>query len=122
MKKEILIWQAIIFILGFFLIFTIRTYLQDKIEVEAEDKKALLFDFLSKFLYYQDAESIMFHDIKVEKIEQKDGKWSISAIAKGEEFDPKKHDQGTHVKAITYRNMEIEESKDKYRIKYLVDI
>ena len=40
MKKEVLIWQAIILILGIFLILTIRTYLQDKIEIEAETNRA----------------------------------------------------------------------------------
>lgn len=40
MKKEIIVWQLIVLILGLFLIFTIRTYLQDKIEVEAETNRA----------------------------------------------------------------------------------
>jgi len=93
-----------------------------EIEVTAEDKQALLFDFLSKFLYYQDAESLIFHDVKVKKIEKKNSKWKITATARGEEFDPEKHSEGTHVKAITYHGLEIEETKDKYRIKYLVDI
>ena len=110
--------------LGFLIIESdnVETKQEVSIEVEAEDKQALLFDFLSKFLYYQDAESLVFHDVTVEKIEQRDDKWFISAKARGEEFDPQKHDQGTHVKAITYHGLEIEESKDKYRIKYLVDI
>jgi SHS2 domain-containing protein len=92
------------------------------IEAEAENKEALLFEFLSKFLYYQDAEELIFHDVIVENIEEKNGKWHIKATAKGEVFNSEKHEQGTHVKAITYHHMEIDETKDKYRIKYLVDI
>jgi SHS2 domain-containing protein len=92
------------------------------IEVESEDKQALLFDFLTQILIYQDSESLIFHNIKVKKIEQKDGKWQLKAVAEGEEFNPDKHEEGTSVKAITYHYMEIEEAKDKYRIKVLVDI
>lgn len=40
MKRETIIWQAIILILGLFIVFTLRTYLQDKIEIEAETNRA----------------------------------------------------------------------------------
>jgi hypothetical protein len=40
MNKSTTIWQIIVLILGLFLIFTFRTYLQDKIEIEAETKRA----------------------------------------------------------------------------------
>lgn len=40
MKKETIIWQFIAFILGMFLILTLRTYLQDKNEIMAETNRA----------------------------------------------------------------------------------
>lgn len=100
----------------------VKPEIKKQIKVSAEDKQALLFEFLSKFLYFQDAESVIFHDVTVDKIEQKRDMWALTATAKGEEFNPKKHSEGTHVKAITYHFMEIEETKGKYRIKILVDI
>jgi len=36
MKKETLVWQIVVFILGLFLVLTIRGYLLDKNEIEAE--------------------------------------------------------------------------------------
>jgi len=36
MKQETLIWQIIVFVLGLFLVLTIRGYLLDKNEIEAE--------------------------------------------------------------------------------------
>jgi len=93
-----------------------------KIEVESENQEALLFDFLTKILFYQDAENLVFHSVKVEKIVQKEGKWKLAAKLQGEEFNPKKHAEGTHIKAITYHYMEIEKAKGSYRIKVLVDI
>lgn len=40
MKKETLFWQIIVFILGLFLILTVREYLLDKNEIEAETSRA----------------------------------------------------------------------------------
>lgn len=40
MKREIIIWQIITLVLGLFLILTIRTYLRDKNEIEAETNRA----------------------------------------------------------------------------------
>lgn len=39
MKKETIIWQVIIFVLGLMLILTIRTYLKDKNEIMAETSR-----------------------------------------------------------------------------------
>ena len=110
--------------LGFLIIVSnnVEPEVEKKIEVEAEDKQALLFDFLSQFLIFEDAESLIFHKVEVEKIEEKDGKWHLTAKAWGEKFNSKKHETGTHVKAITYHRMEFIEEKDKYKIKVLVDI
>ncbi len=110
--------------LGFLIVTSdnVEPQIEKEIKVKAEDKKALLFDFLSEFLIFQDAESLIFHKVKVEKIEEKNGKWYLFAKAWGEKFNPEKHEEGTHVKAITYHYMEIKREKDKYVVKVLVDI
>ncbi|MCD6576333.1 MAG: archease [Nanoarchaeota archaeon] len=110
--------------LGFMIVVSdnVDPKIEKEIEVESEDLQSLLFDFLSQFLIFQDAEGLIFHKVKVEKIEEKDGKWHLKAKAWGEKFNPEKHEEGTHVKAITYHYMEIKKEKDKYNIKVLVDI
>jgi len=40
MKQDALVWQIVAFILGLFLILTIREYLFDKNEIEAETARA----------------------------------------------------------------------------------
>lgn len=40
MKQDALVWQIVVFILGLFLILTIREYLFDKNEIEAETARA----------------------------------------------------------------------------------
>ena len=46
----------------------------------------------------------------------------IIATVKGEKYDPEKHTKTTHVKAITYHEMEVHEEENNYWIKVLVDI
>jgi len=91
-------------------------------KIESENKESLLFDFLSKFLFFLDAENLIFHKVVVEKIEEKNKKWFLSAKAFGEEFNAEKHETGTHVKAITYHEMKINKKNNQFVVKVLVDI
>ncbi len=92
------------------------------ITINAEDKEALLFDFLSEFLYIFDVEELVFNEIKVESIKKDQGKYHLKAIAKGEKFNKDKHEIGCEVKAITYSFMEIEEKKKYVKINIVFDI
>lgn len=40
MKKETLIWQIVVFVLGLIFVLTVREYLLDKNEIEAETARA----------------------------------------------------------------------------------
>ncbi|MEJ2251730.1 MAG: archease [Candidatus Lokiarchaeota archaeon] len=92
------------------------------IQIEAEDLKALLFDFLSEFLYIFDVKKLIFKTILVQRIEKVNKKYHLVAHLKGEKFDREKHEIGTEVKAITYSYMNIEKVNDKYQINIVFDI
>ncbi|MBD3197471.1 MAG: archease [Candidatus Lokiarchaeota archaeon] len=92
------------------------------IKLEAEDKEALLFDFLSEFLYIFDVERLVFSDIKVIYIEELEASLKMKAELKGETFNKDIHEIGTEVKAITYSYMEINEKKNRTEIKIVFDI
>lgn len=92
------------------------------IKIEAEDKEALLFDFLSEFLYLFDVEQLVFSDIKVKPIKKINDRYQLMALIKGEKFDKNKHEIGCEVKAITYSFMEIKEKKDRVKINIVFDI
>ena len=92
------------------------------ITINSEDKEALLFDFLSEFLYIFDVEELVFNEIKVESINKDQGKYHLKAHAKGEKFNKDKHEIGCEVKAITYSFMEIEEKKKYVKINIVFDI
>ena len=95
---------------------------EEKIEVEAKDMKALLYDFLERFLILKDSKDMVFSKFKVEKIEETKGGFSLKASAWGEAFDPGKHEDKTHVKAVTYHEMEVGEKEGRKFVRVLVDI
>lgn len=93
-----------------------------ELQVTAEDKEALLFDFLSEFLYIFDVEGLVFSEIDIKTIEKLNNDYQLFASMKGEKFDRDKHEIGTEVKAITYSFMEINELDEKVEISIVFDI
>lgn len=100
----------------------INPKIQKVLKVEAEDKEALLFDFLSEFLYIFDVKELVFSEIEVKRIKKVNEQFELQAILKGEKFDKNKHDSGIEVKAITYSFMTIEEELNKVEIDIVFDI
>jgi len=96
--------------------------IEKKITIKAEDKEALLFDFLSEFLYIFDVDELVFSQIYVSKIEKINEKYKLQASLKGEKFDLNKHEIGIEVKAITYSFLNIEEKRESTIIDIVYDI
>lgn len=90
------------------------------ISKKASDLKSLLFDFLSEILYLAGAEGLVFKTVKVEELDEKT--FTLNAVLKGEQFDPKKHKPGTEVKAVTYNKMSIEKKNKGYEIAVTLDL
>jgi hypothetical protein len=67
MKKEILVWQIIVFILGLVSILTIREHLQDKNKINAEIGKANCIVEMAK-TFPNEERFAVYSDIKTYKI------------------------------------------------------
>lgn len=93
-----------------------------EIEIEAEDKKALLYDWLEHFLYLQGAKNLVASKFKVEEIARMEDYYKLKAKAWGERFEPNRHNPRTEVKAVTYHMMEIIEEGDHCSAQVIVDI
>ncbi len=96
--------------------------IEKKIIIESMDKKALLVDFLSEFLYIFDVHELVFSKIHITKIEKYNDNYKLKATLKGEKFDFAKHEIGIEVKAITYSFLNIEEKHDSTLIDIVFDI
>ena len=100
----------------------IKLQITKEISIESEDMKSLLYDFLEKFLIFHDAENLVFGKIKVIKIWKSAEKWKLEARAMGEEFDEKRHEPRTAVKAVTYFNMDIGKKDSQFFVHITLDI
>jgi len=88
------------------------------VQVEGEDPPSLLVNWLSEILYLNDAEGWLFRDFEVSSLKEK----SLAAIARGEKFDPARHQLKLLVKAITYHQLALEQTSDGWRAQVYVDI
>ncbi len=112
--------------LGMFEVMTntkkVEKKIKKEVKVDSEDLQALLYDFLEKFLILHDTENLMFSKFNVKKIQEEKDKWFLECEAWGEEFNPKKHEDRTLVKAVTYHEMKIEKTPKGWKAKVIVDI
>lgn len=74
--------------------------------IEAEDKEALLLDFLNELIYRFDTEQILISKFfcEVEEIEKG---YRLAVEGKGEKLNLKKHQVKAEIKAATYFDMKI---------------
>lgn len=83
----------------------------------ADDLEYLLFDWLRTLLYHFDAERLLLAHLDVRV-----GPEGLRATARGEVFDPGKHEPAHEVKAITYHDLRVEQTADGWLAEVIVDI
>ena len=101
----------------------VRPIVEKQIKLEAEDKYAILYDWLSELLFLHDSEYMVFSKFEVKiscKICESQEKYYLEAKAYGEEFDPSKHERRSEVKAVTYHMMDIK--VEPYMLQVILDI
>ncbi|MHA1595294.1 MAG: archease [Candidatus Baldrarchaeia archaeon] len=93
-----------------------------EVHVRAEDLYALLYMWLEELLFIFNTELLLFSKFNVKRIRKVGKEYELEAEVTGERFDEKKHTRGTEVKAVTYAQMEIKKEKDRYVIRFVLDI
>jgi len=94
---------------------------ETEVEIEAEDEKALLYDWLDRLIYLHDSENKVFSKFVV-RISKAQGGFKLSARIWGEVFESARHPGRTAVKAMTYHMMEIGQASGKCYVQAVVDI
>ena len=95
----------------------VESILEKKFSIKAENKEALVYDFLEEFLYYVDAEGILLHEINDLNINNN----TLTVKFSGDD-ETNRYDINTHIKAVTYQNMIVKKKNDRYIIQVVVDI
>lgn len=88
------------------------------VRVEGSDPPGLLVNWLSELLYLHDAEGWLFADFAVRSLEDR----SLTAVARGEKRDLRRHQVKLLVKAITYHQLALERTPEGWRARVYVDI
>ena len=87
------------------------------LRIEGSRRDDLLFDWLAELLYTFDARRVLLSDFRVRVNE--DG---LEATARGEPFDPDRHELDMEVKAITYHGLKVEQDGDGWLAEVIVDL
>lgn len=97
---------------------TVRPVDEVRIEVQGTGTSDLLVNWLSEILFQHDAERRLFHDFKVESLDDH----AVSGVAWGEKIDPARHRTNLMVKAITYHQLGLQQTAGGWRAQVYVDI
>jgi SHS2 domain-containing protein len=89
---------------------------QYDIELDAPDLEQLLVDWLSKLLFLNGANNLVFGKFQVTLTKN-----HLAAHVYGEQYDTKKHKMGTEIKAVTYHMLKVSEKKPVF-VQVLFDI
>jgi SHS2 domain-containing protein len=87
-------------------------------EVDGHDLGALLFNFLDELLYIHEVDLIVFSGFDLE-IDRES--FILKATCHGEFFDLSKHTQGIAVKAVTFHQMNFEETDEGWALRVVLD-
>jgi len=95
---------------------------EDKVEVEAENEYALLYDWLEALLVKSEIERMLYSSFQISNLSQSPTGFRLKAKIWGERFDTNKHVQKVGVKAVTYHRMEIIKRPGNVTLRFILDI
>jgi SHS2 domain-containing protein len=108
---------------------TVRERERVDIRARAATLEDLLFSWLAELVYLADTEHWVFKRVSVTHIEPPhvsapEGKalWEIRGSGHGERFDKARHHARTYIKAVTYHQLEINESPDGWQATVFLDV
>lgn len=99
----------------------VRAKIKKEIKVKSENREALLYDFLEHFLVLVDTDEFLLNNVKSIKISKKKGKYELTAVFIGDKVS-KKYEIDTHIKAVTYQQMQIKKVDGKYMLQVILDV
>jgi len=95
---------------------------EESIEVEDKDLSALLYSWLEELLVRHEIKNRLYSKFHIETIEAQKESYKLKAKIYGENFNSNKHPSKTEVKAVTFHMMEINQSGDQNRIRFVLDL
>jgi SHS2 domain-containing protein len=96
---------------------SVRCVQETAIELSADRRDDLLFDWLAELLYTFETRRMVFGRFEVRLDESR-----LSAVAWGEKLDAGRHELDMEVKAITYHGLKVEQQGEDWLAEVIVDL
>lgn len=100
----------------------VQPRLEETVEVEGYDEKALLYNWLEALLVKFDITGNLYSCFKIAGIGRTPSGFKLKAKIWGEPFNPQKHVSKVGIKAVTYHQMEIVKELGLVAVKFILDI
>ena len=100
----------------------VQPRLEETVEVEGYDEKALLYNWLEALLVKFDITGNLYSCFKIAGIERTPSEFKLKAKIWGEPFNPQKHVSKVGIKAVTYHQMEIVKEPELVTVKFILDV
>ena len=97
---------------------TVRDREARAVTVEADDRASLMVRWLSELNFLHATQHVLFSRFAIEEMTDT----RLAATAWGEAIDPDRHTVYTEIKAITYHQLEIEETDDGWHVQIIFDM
>jgi SHS2 domain-containing protein len=101
---------------------TIDPITEESVQVDGHDKKELLYNWLEQLLLEFDIKQMVHASYEVNIMSDTPKQFKLRAKLRGERYDRRKHGAKTEVKGVTYHLMEIQESVNEARVRFILDL
>ncbi len=98
-----------------------KTEKKISVKLNSGDVASLLHLFLEDLIIETDLNKMIFSKFKAD-VNKTDNTCSVKCLAYGEKIDPKRHDLGTAVKAVTLHKFEVKQGKNGWHAFVVLDI
>lgn len=89
-----------------------------ELEGTGSDEETLLYSWLAELLAVAEAERLVFRRAQIRTL----APGRVRGIAHGEPFDRTRHRTGTHIKAVTFHQLKVEQAPDGFRAQVFLDL
>ncbi|RPJ43574.1 MAG: archease [Deltaproteobacteria bacterium] len=97
---------------------SIRGHLTREVEINGSDREDLFVRWLGELLYLCEGEGYLFREFSIFQLTPT----CLKAAARGERFDPSRHEFKTEIKAVTYHQVEVSQKDGVWVGKVIFDI
>lgn len=97
---------------------TVRPRQAHALTLQADDREKLLVQWLSELNFLHVTQHDLFSKFTIHELADD----RLAATAWGEAIDPERHSVHTEIKAITYHQLEVQETDDGWRVQIIFDM